>query len=606
MDTTLVDTTDKTIPLPLGYIIDNTYKLLSIIGMGGMGCVYLALDINLLSHVAIKILYSSRSDERETNLQARFLQEARLMAAIKHKNILSAKRFGKIEEFNLSYFVTDAILLTDEEISNVCSLLKCGLPINKSLEATREIQLTNLSLEKILCGNKTLSEETVCKIARAIVSVLETIHNNKPQILHRDIKPDNLLFDKDGNIYLTDFGIAKVEKGYMFTRPNTTEPGLHPGTPTYASPEQIDGNIELTPATDYYSFGLLLYKTLTGGFPSTISKSLPIESSLSKKTTLLWNKLFNGLLEKNPSKRLIDSKQIYSIISQIEKNINKRTFWQKIKGSIKRFKYCLILLPLFLLVGLGVEYIYTPMQEEDKLDKKIDEIIENTIQFYDKEIEYYNEILSKTDRLPEGTNVLHITKDKNYLCDNVEYLDAYYDTIIFDGGTLTIHLTSIPMSQIEEHIRNEITPEKLRTKILNEFDQKEIPFVEIFEYLSFEDLNGTLENCTVEITENGGLINAYKYQLYEVLSFRSKIICNGESATLYLYGDRFGDDNRIHGARIFMRRENPLPTNLTIKEATPEDLKNLNYPFEIKETPILRKTAFPNIRIPENYIEEKN
>ena len=282
--------------------------------MGGMGCVYIALDINLLNHVAIKVLYSNKNDERETNLQARFLQEARLTAAIKHKNILSAKRFGKIEEFGLFYFVTDAILLNEEEISNVCALLKCGLPTHNSTEVGNEIKFTNLSLEKVLCGNRTLPEETVCKIARAIVSVLETIHNNKPQILHRDIKPDNLLFDKNGNIYLTDFGIAKVEKGYSTTRPDTTTPGLHPGTPSYASPEQIDGIATLTPATDYYSFGLVLYKMLTGGFPATISKSLPSEIPFSKKTKFLWNKLFNGLLEKDSSKRLIDSKQIFSIL----------------------------------------------------------------------------------------------------------------------------------------------------------------------------------------------------------------------------------------------------------------------------------------------------
>ena len=580
MDTTLADTTDKTIPLPLGYIIDNTYKLISIIGMGGMGCVYIALDINLLNHVAIKVLYSNKNDERETNLQARFLQEARLTAAIKHKNILSAKRFGKIEEFGLFYFVTDAILLNEEEISNVCALLKCGLPTHNSTEVGNEIKFTNLSLEKVLCGNRTLPEETVCKIARAIVSVLETIHNNKPQILHRDIKPDNLLFDKNGNIYLTDFGIAKVEKGYMVTRPNTTEPGLHPGTPSYASPEQIDGNIELTPATDYYSFGLLLYKTLTGGFPSTISKSLPIESSLSKKTTLLWNKLFNGLLEKNPSKRLIDSKQIDSILSCIEKTHKKQLFWNKLKIKIpkpnpqkilKKAKFIIPVLIFLILVGFC---IYKPIKEAIKYERKINEIVENTIQYYDQQIEFYRNILANTTPLPKGTNILYVTYDKNYICDNISYLDNQYDKIIFEGGIITIHPTKIPIPEIEKYIKERFTPQKLKSILRKEYNREQIRNMYSLPTMDFRDFSSVpIKNCSIELEEQGGLINVYQHDLLKILILHCDIKLLGESATLYIAGEDFKFKNGYF-KKQFIENMKTKPQGLfRIEGATEETLE---------------------------------
>lgn len=581
MDTTLVDTTDKTIPLPLGYIIDNTYKLISIIGMGGMGCVYLALDINLLNHVAIKVLYSNKNDERETNLQARFLQEARLMAAIKHKNILSAKRFGKIEEFGLSYFVTDAILLNEEEISNVCSLLKCGIPTHKSIEAAKEIQATNLSLEKVLCENRTLPEDTVCKIARAIVSVLETIHNNKPQILHRDIKPDNLLFDKDGNIYLTDFGIAKVEKGYMFTRPNTTEPGLHPGTPSYASPEQIDRNIELTPATDYYSFGLLLYKTLTGGFPSTISKSLPIESSLSKKTTLLWNKLFNGLLEKDPSKRLINSKQIYSMISNIEKAYKKQQFWNKLKLKIKKpdpkkiLKNTKFVILVLIIIILARYCIYKPIKETIKYERRINEIVENTINNNDQKIEFYRNILANTTPLPKGTNILNVTYGKNYICDDISYLDNQYDKIIFRGGTITIHPTKIPIPEIEKYIKERNSPQKLKSIIRKEYNREQIRNMYSLPPMSFRDFSSVpIKNCSIELEEQGGLINVYHHDLLKVLILQSDIKLLCESATLYIAGEDFKFSNGYFKKRFIENMKTKPQGFFRIEGATTQTLED--------------------------------
>lgn len=581
MDTTLVDTTDKTIPLPLGYIIDNTYKLISIIGMGGMGCVYLALDINLLSHVAIKVLYSSKKNERETNLQARFLQEARVMAAIKHKNILSAKRFGKIEEFGLSYFITDAILLNEEEISNVCSLLKCGIPTHKSIEAAKEIQATNLSLEKVLCKNRTLPEDTVCKIARAIVSVLETIHNNKPQILHRDIKPDNLLFDKDGNIYLTDFGIAKVEKGYMVTRPNTTEPGLHPGTPSYASPEQIDGDIELTSATDYYSFGLLLYKMLTGGFPATISKTLPSEISFSKKTKFLWNKLFNGLLEKDPSKRLINSKQIYSIISNIEKAYKKQQFWDNLKFKIKKtdpkklLKNGKLIISLIIIIILAWFCIYNPIKEAIKYERDINKIVENTINYNDQQIEFYRNILANTTPLPKGTNILNVTYNKNYICDDIFYLDSQYDKIIFRGGTITIHPTKIPIPEIEKYIKERNSPQKLKSIIRKEYNREQIRNMYSLPPMDFRDFSSVpIKNCSIELEEQGGLINVYHHDLLKVLILQSDIKLLGESATLYIAGEDFKFRNGYFKKQFIENMKTKPQGSFRIEGATTQTLED--------------------------------
>lgn len=547
MDTTLAEeNTTQRQPLPLGYIIENTYKLISIIGIGGMACVYLALDTKLLKHVAIKVLFINDNNEKDSISRARFLQEARVMASISHPNILSARKFGEIEELGLLYFVIDAILLNEEEISSVCCTLKCSIPIEANPDEKLDINLKNLSLEKILYGNRSLDQDIVCKIAQTLISILEAIHNNKPQILHRDIKPDNLLFDNKGNIYLTDFGIAKVEKGYSTTRPDTTTPGLHPGTPSYASPEQIDGIATLTPATDYYSFGLVLYKMLTGGFPATISKSLPSEIPFSKKTKFLWNKLFNGLLEKDSSKRLIDSKQIYSILSTIEKSYKRELFWSKLKFKIKKpdpkkiFKKAKFVIAILIIMILARFSIYKPIKEAIKYERDINKIVENTINYNNQQIEFYRNILANTTPLPKGTNILNVTYDKNYICDDISYLDNQYDKIIFKGGIITIHPTEIPISEIEKHIKERNSPKKLKSIIRKEYNREQIRNMYSLPPMDFRDFSSVpIKNCSIELEEQGGLINVYHHNLLKVLILQSDIKLLGGFATLYIYGEDF-------------------------------------------------------------------
>ena len=583
MDTTLAEeNTTQRQPLPLGYIIENTYKLISIIGIGGMACVYLALDTKLLKHVAIKVLFINNNNEKDSISRARFLQEARVMASISHPNILSARKFGEIEELGLLYFAIDAILLNDNEISSVCCTLKCSIPIKANPDEKLNINLKNLSLEKILYGNRCLDQDIVCKIAQTLISILEAIHNNKPQILHRDIKPDNLLFDNKGNIYLTDFGIAKVEKVYSTTRPDTTTPGLHPGTPSYASPEQIDGIETLTPATDYYSFGLVVYKMLTGGFPATISKSLPSEIPFSKKTKFLWNKLFNGLLEKDPSKRLINSKQVFSILSTIEKSYKRELFWSKLKFKIKKpnpkkiLKNAKFVISALIILIFARFCIYKPIKEAIKYERKINEIVENTIQYYDRQIEFYRHILANTTPLPKGTNILNVTYNKNYICDDISYLDNQYDKIIFRGGTITIHPTKIPIPEIEKYIKERFTPQKLKSILRKEYNRNQIKNMHLLLPMeNFRDFSSVhIKNCSIELEEQGGLINVYHHNLLKILILHCDIKLLGESATLYIAGEDFKFRNGYFKKRFIENMKTKPQGSFRIEGATTQTLED--------------------------------
>ena len=200
------------------------YRIVAQIGMGGMATVYKAHDPNTDRFVAIKILPQQYS--KDPSFRARFEREAKAIAQLEHLHILPIFAYG--EDAGISYMAMrymDSGTLTDR------------------IKAQ---------------GALPLSE--VVKLLEQIASALDHAHAHG--ILHRDIKPSNVLVDSAGNAYLTDFGIAKIIESSV----DLTGTGIV-GTPQYMSPEQCRGEKELTPATDQYSLGVVLYEMVTGRTP---------------------------------------------------------------------------------------------------------------------------------------------------------------------------------------------------------------------------------------------------------------------------------------------------------------------------------------------------
>jgi len=209
------------------------YQLIEEIGRGGMATVYRALDPNFNREVAIKLLPHAMMHDRE--FLGRFKKEMEMISSLEHPAIVPVYDSG--EEDGQPYFVMRH--MTGGSLSG---LLKSG---KLSLQKTAEI------IEKIAQG-------------------LDYAHQKG--IIHRDIKPDNVLFDSSNNPYLSDFGVAKLAEAVNSeTRSNIV------GTPAYVSPEQASGeNDKVDHRSDVYGLGVLVYQMLTGEQPFTADSAMKV------------------------------------------------------------------------------------------------------------------------------------------------------------------------------------------------------------------------------------------------------------------------------------------------------------------------------------------
>jgi protein kinase-like protein len=201
------------------------YRIVRLLGRGGMGAVYLARDLALDREVAIKVV---KTDSSAREIHDRLRREARTAAKLSHPNIVPLHAFGDVE--GMPYFVM-------------------GYVRGESLAAR-------------LRRDGKLPEEEARRIAADLAEALD--HAHRQGVVHRDVKPDNVLLDDEsGRALLTDFGVAKA-----LGRSETLTPvGSVVGTPSYMSPEQAAGRADIDGRTDIYSLGVMAYAMLTGRLP---------------------------------------------------------------------------------------------------------------------------------------------------------------------------------------------------------------------------------------------------------------------------------------------------------------------------------------------------
>ncbi len=217
----------------VGQVISGKYKLLRLLGDGGMGSVYEALHEMLGTHVAIKVLHVELS--RRAGLIDRFLQEARVSAQIKSPHVVQVTDVDRTPE-GVAYLVME--LLQGEPLSNVVK---------------RE--------GKLAVG-------TACEYTLQILSALEAAH--AIGVVHRDLKPDNVFVTFAGGkpvLKLIDFGIAKLKRAEGAQAKNLTVAGMLMGTPEYMAPEQAYAADKVDVRADLYSVGAMMYEMLSGKTP---------------------------------------------------------------------------------------------------------------------------------------------------------------------------------------------------------------------------------------------------------------------------------------------------------------------------------------------------
>ena len=192
------------------------YRILEQIGLGGMATVYTAYQSGVERLVAVKILPQQLA-AADSRFAERFAREARIIAKLEHRNIIPIHDFG--QHNSITYLVMRYL-----QAGTVKEILERG----------------------------SLSLADAAKIIGDVDAALD--HAHAQGVVHRDIKPSNILVDKQGNAYLTDFGIAKVLEGTA----NLTGSAML-GPPAYMAPEQTLSK-PVTPQTDVYSLGVMLYE----------------------------------------------------------------------------------------------------------------------------------------------------------------------------------------------------------------------------------------------------------------------------------------------------------------------------------------------------------
>lgn len=217
-----------------GRLLGNRYKLLEKVGEGGMARVYRGLDIKLNRPVAVKILYEQFAADPE--FLRRFQQEAKAAAKLSHPSIVNV--FDEGEEDNIHYIVMEFI--------------------------------EGSTLKEIIQREGRLPQDEAAQIAYLVCDALENAHSQN--VIHRDIKPQNIIITPEGRVKVADFGIARAASGATITHGRSLF-----GSVYYSSPEQARGS-NADQQSDIYSLGIVLYEMLTGSVP--FSGESPISVAL--------------------------------------------------------------------------------------------------------------------------------------------------------------------------------------------------------------------------------------------------------------------------------------------------------------------------------------
>jgi tetratricopeptide (TPR) repeat protein/predicted Ser/Thr protein kinase len=274
--------------LGTGATFGDRYRIIEMLGRGGMGRVYRALDTKTNEEVAIKLIRPDIAEDRRT--LERFVNEIKLAHKISHRNIGRMYHLG--EDRGLHYITMEYVP---------------GEDLKSFIRRSRRLDIgTTVAIAKQVCGG--LSEA------------------HDAGIVHRDLKPGNIMIDREGNAKVLDFGIARAVGSQ-----GVTAEGIVIGTPEYMSPEQVEGKGS-DRRSDIYSFGVILFEMVTGRLPFAAdtpfvvafkqqSERPPRPEDLNPQTPPQLGAIILKCLEKDPEKRYQSTGEICRDLSQVEETM---------------------------------------------------------------------------------------------------------------------------------------------------------------------------------------------------------------------------------------------------------------------------------------------
>jgi serine/threonine protein kinase len=269
------------------------YRILKVLGAGGMGIVFEAEDSQLNRRVALKVMKPDLA--ADVSDRKRFLREARTMAAIEHDHIVTVHQVGE-----------------DGGMPFIAMQLLKGETLRDRMKRAREGDAT-----------AALSIAEIVRIAREVAEGLRAAHSQG--LTHRDVKPTNIWLERGGRVKILDFGLARP----LQDDAQLTQPGMIPGTPAFMSPEQAAGQ-PVDHLADLFSLGCVLYCLLTGRLPfngpSTMAvlRALVLEQpepphKVESSVPRALSDLTMRLLAKDPQKRPQNAQEVIDALSKLER-----------------------------------------------------------------------------------------------------------------------------------------------------------------------------------------------------------------------------------------------------------------------------------------------
>lgn len=411
----------------IGSVIDNKYEILKQIGKGGMSTVYLAMDKRLNKQWAVKEINKAVNDKNNEVVVQSLLAEANLMKRLDHPSL--PRIVDIIDNGRTIYVIMDYI--------------------------------EGESLDKILNTNGPQPQALVVEWAKQLCDVLSYLHNQKPPIIYRDMKPANIMLKPEGKLKLIDFGIAREYKQ------NNMTDTVSLGTRGYAAPEQFGGMGQTDARTDIYCLGVTLYHLLTGQNPAEPPYELyPIRQ---------WNPSFSSGLEYivqkctqlNPDDRYQNCDELMYALEhydEMDENYRKKEK-KKLTGFITVTAFSLV---MFI---AGIVFMFLSISENNRdYDSKINI---STATDYNSKIEIYKEAINLYPYRTEAyIKMLEAYSDNNKFSDKEsnEFMKYYnksfaeksskfditsegYATLNFKLGVLYLYLYEIDNDNISFKVR---------------------------------------------------------------------------------------------------------------------------------------------------------
>lgn len=286
--------------LKAGYVLEGKYRILSVIGRGGMSTVYLAVHERLNQKWAVKEISMEYCENYEM-ISRQLVVEADILKRLDHPGL--PKIIDIIEKKNVIWMVMEFI--------------------------------EGKTLKEILNERERIDEKDILIWGKQLCEVLSYLHSRKPSIIYRDLKPSNIILKKTGRLVLIDFGTARE---YCYK--NNVCDVMYLGTKGYAAPEQYGGMGQTDERTDIYCLGVTLYSLLTGNSPEKSPYKVYPEKYWGQNISLEMKNLILKCIQLDPGKRYQNCKELAYAFSQIDYERQKR----KITGRQKIVKFLILIM----------------------------------------------------------------------------------------------------------------------------------------------------------------------------------------------------------------------------------------------------------------------